>query len=346
MENENQRNQDKPSKWEKIFCEDLVDGKKRIWKTATIVSCLALPVMTLVQIFVINDTANVCHQVWRDIFNTLLIPVATAILSAAFLNIVYVTYENRQLSNIKNFEYRELAQKFFEVLDNVGGKKRKSEHIDVSLLPFRKEQQTNPKLLKIKIRYEFDTNILNDSLYFMFERNSKGDISPYISSSNPELQNYEFYWGNDEAGTFPTSEVDDTDYILEQISIGSDPVPTDTLIPEIKDVESGKLIVYRVDVPENAKNPPKKYYHLTLTVSFPMEAESILFITHEYPTESSEMSVNYSEIEDNTVVYTMPMTGPIPVNDQNISDPSREEYRYDGWLIPKTGYVIAWWKKG
>lgn len=346
MRSGNSRKTDGISKWEKIFCETLVDGKKKMWRLVTIISLVALVGMTFLQIVYIKNTENVYLEALGDIFNFFLIPVTTAILSAAFLNIVYVTYENRQLKSIKKFSYKELAQKFFEVLDEVGEKKRRNEHIDVSLLPFKKDNQINPRLLRIKIKYEYETNTLKDFLYFMFERNRNGDIVPYISSSNPELQNYEFYWGNDETGTFPASEVSDEDYAIEQISIGSYPVPMDTLLRDVSDTDSGKLIIYRVHVPEETKNPPKEYYRLTLTVSFPMEAESILFITHEYPTESSEMSVKYSEIQDSTMVYTMPMTGPIPVKNQNnSSEDSFEQYRYDGWLIPKTGYVISWWKK-
>lgn len=347
MQGSNQSRIDKTSKWEKIFSVKAEDSKKKVWRIITIVSCIALISMTIFQtIFQTIESVPIYWQILGNIINYFGIPVTTAVLSAAFINIVYVAYENSQLHSIKNFEYKELAQDFFEVLEKSKGKKRKNEHIDVTLSSFKKNGQNNPELLQIRISYEFEENILDESISFMFERNNKGDISSFLSSSNSKLENYEFYWGNDETG-FPAQKINDEDYIIEQISIDSHPIKRDCIHCVKTDIEDGRQIVYKADIPKMIKDKKQKneFYNMALMVSFPMEAESILFITHEYPTKTSEMSVNYSEIADNTEIYTMPMTGPIPVNTQENSNPSLKQYRYDGWLIPKTGYVIAWWKR-
>lgn len=336
----NKTRSEKKSNWDDVFSENIIDRRKIIWRRSVIISCFILICIVVVQCFFIKSGESVLQRV----IEICVVPIITAILSGAFLNIVYTESENSQLKEVKNFEYKELARDFFEILDKSGGKKRFNERIDVTLSRYCEEEKIE-KFLNIKIAYEFETNILDNKLRFMFVRNPSGDISSYLSSYNASLMGYEFYWANDESGTFDKSIIKDDDYKIENVSVNSIP-RTEFNIYKSNATAEGNIIVYEIDISDvlNNKKSTEELYKLALEVSFPMEIESILCITHEYPTKSSEVSVNYSQIAQDITVYTMPITGPIPVNDQHITNTHCNQYRYSGWLIPKTGYIISWWK--
>lgn len=77
-----------------------------------------------------------------------------------------------------------------------------------------------------------------------------------------------------------------------------------------------------------------------------MESESILSITHELPTKGAEIRFDYSGIGDDIDVYCMPITGSTSTPRITYSNrPHLLVYKYAGWLMPKNGYVFAWWKK-
>ena len=321
---------------------------KRVWVYCVIGSLITLILVILAKNLLIPKCNDILWlqnilEVGVDAFTS----VATGVLGAAVLNIAYDKKENKALKMLRSLSYVDLLSEFYHVLDAFHGKCRLDERIEVEMKPFMDgNQQKSTCLIMNDVDYEFRTNKIKDSIKLRFERCLDGNVNPYLSGMNKELNGLEFYWGNDETGEgFKTHSINQEAYKVTRVSVEGKALQIPK--PQITETEKGNpVITYDIpltqDILENLEEDG--YVQILLSVSFPMDSESIMFISHEYPTHDSKVSVNYSGIADDTVVYVMPVTGPIPVGEPLPGKEHYCEYRHRGWLIPKTGYIIAWWK--
>jgi len=83
---------------------------------------------------------------------------------------------------------------------------------------------------------------------------------------------------------------------------------------------------------------------ITYKITIPLEAESAITITAEFPSNHGEVNFDYTSMKDNISVCTFPKAGlrqnPVAIYDEGVI-----RCRHDGWLLPKDGYTFAWWKK-
>lgn len=337
--------------WNSIFDEP---SGKRAWTRCVIISIIGITIVTALKFFFYRSETdyNNYYVIWNAASDTL-IAVFTGVLGAAILNLFYRIYESSKLKKIKSISYDNLLIDVFKALERVNGRYRKEEHIDLKFSKFIRDGNTLPELVEIKIRYEFKTKLNTPFLqcYILraFKKEAFGDSdnpSRYSSGTDDKLTKYEFYWFNDETEFIQNEEykVWRGDYKIYDCFIG--PYKADGIKVEESECSIGQELVYTINLPKDIKLNLKDELLIRFTVSFPMEKESILFLTHEFPTKDTEVVIDSSEVMDYINLYTMPVTGAMQVQKQMSMEDGKEFYSYEGWMLPKSGYVVSWWDNG
>lgn len=340
IENKDAENKEVENKWDDIFTSP---RNAKVWG-----GCIVVSFIVIICVAVYNNYSKDAAfiEIVKNALPTILLTIATSVLGAAFLNIVYRENENRKLKLIKSLGYDNMLSAFFKTLDELNGKVRRDEQIEVEFSKLRDEKdekdEIKDSLYKVKIRYNYKTFLKDNCIKFMFERinGETKKVQNYTSGLNNDLIGYEFYWGNDETG-FGNTEIGDNDYKIYDVFVDSH---SDDLVCETFKTNPAILeFVYKLPSTIKCKN---REMNIRYTVEFPMERESIMFLTHELPTQNATVKIDYSKIRNDTLIYTMPVTGTIPVQ-KHLSQEEKgsETYTYNGWIIPKAGYIIAWWDK-
>ena len=329
----------KNNKWESIF-EESKSSKTWTW-------CIIISVFVIIAIIVIRtlDCFDPTNLVASAIIDTFL-SVATGVLGAAILNITYRAYENNKLSMIKSISFNGMLVDFFKSLEKINGKDRRDEKINLKFREFKdKEENVVPDLLDVQLSYTFKTKLRRRFFKCSIKRILKQEdvseeLPEYTGGISGALSEYEFYWANDETGGFPPNVVSNDSYRIYDVFIDDEKLEKKMIITNENGIVS---IEYEFSLPTNSSCDLNKYHLLRFSVRLPMECESILFLTHEYPTKDTEVTIDYSYLQNDISVYTMAITGAIPVKNQAITDNGVDRYTHKGWLLPKSGYVVSWW---
>ena len=335
-------------KWNSLFDEP---NGQRGWKWIIGFSVLFIIIIIVLKLkvpfFSKNDVAVI-------IIDTL-VTMTTGIIGASLLNIFYKAYESKKLNQIKSIKYDDMLVDLFKVLEHAEGKYRKDEHITLTFDTFHKEGKTVKELLQVEIKYEFKTVLKQDSFSCYYYRslrkanpdNPEGEnIGNFTTGMEDRLMKCEFYWMNDECDCFPLDTVTDSDYSIYDAYIDDYDFNQQSITPVIKEKQEGKEIVYTLKYPDDKKKLNLSVEHtIGFTASFPMESESILFLTHEFPTENTRVEIDYTKFVNDLYLYIIPVTGAIHVQGSPGKSEGKEYYTYKGWMLPKSGYIVAWWDK-
>ena len=327
------------NKWSNIFEES---KSSKTWTYCIIASITIVISVIIVRIFNLVDSSNLVANV---IIDTLL-SVVTGVLGAAILNITYRAYENHKLSLIKSISFGGMLAEFFQSLEKIQGKDRRDEKI---VMKFREYEDENknviPELFDVVLSYSFKTKLRKNYFKCSIKRILKqedvaNELPEYTGGISGAFCDYEFYWANDESGAFPQDVVKDNSYKIYDAFIDDE-----KLEPEVDSHEEfGKVLMeYKFSLPKGCRCDLTSYHTIKFSVKLPMERESILFLTHEYPTKDTEVTIDYSLVQKQISVYTMAITGAIPVKQQTITDNGVDCYTHKGWILPKSGYVVSWW---
>ncbi len=329
------------NKWEDIFEES--KGIKT-WTWCIVVSIVVIVAIILIRVFNIFDPNNL---IANAIIDTLL-SIVTGVLGAAILNIIYRAYENHKLTMIKSISFNGMLADFFKSLEKIHGKDRVDEKISLRFREFEdKDGNIIPELFNVRLTYSFKTKLrkryFKCSIKRILKQESVPDELPeYTGGISGALCEYEFYWANDETGNFPPHVVDNDCYQIYDAFIDDEPLEKNSVVTDDKGIIS---IEHKFTLPQSYSCDLNKYHLVKFSVSLPMERESILFLTHEYPTKDTEVTIDYSLVQKEISVYTMAITGAIPVKQQTITENGVDCYTHKGWLLPKSGYVVSWWSQ-
>lgn len=336
--------------WNKIFESSKTP---KVWGICILLSAIAIIVMT----YISNTEENEpLYNTMKKAAPEIITAISTGILGAASLNLVYREHDNKKFQLIKSLDYDDLLSSFFQCLHELNGKIRYDEEIEVKFLEFQNaEGKETDSLYKIRISYKYKTFLENDFIKFRFERindnannindnanninDNRVNMLKYSSGLNNELLEYEFFWGNDETD-FEYDGITNEDYKVYDVFIGEH--KEDLIIEYSQKSPSVLEYIYKLPLTEKVERNIE-YIPIRYVVELPMERESVLFLTHELPTKDVSVIIDYSDIEEKTNIYTIPVTGAIPIRKHDSQEKGKEIYEYTGWILPKAGYVISWW---
>lgn len=331
------------NKWEKIVKP--IDKNKRFWA-----KCVSIAAIILI-ITVILDTWNIQGEKIKCVSLTyicdIVIALSTTVLGTFLLNIIYNLTESHKIAAISEVSYENLLPNLLSGLEQFHGRFRKDEAISVELHKYDHEKKKN--FYKIKIEYQY-TTIVSDlkQLEFKFCRNYDRSVKEFTGGLNDDYIKCDFIWGVDER-EFESGVIEDSDYCISQLIIGNNQIDNIEFYKRviISDSTSKKnrTIVYAVPISSLKNIDPHKPIQLSYCVSFPLEKQDIILLTHEIPTEKAKVVFDYAAIKDEVSVYAMPITGTIAPFEVEEEENSKIKYIISGWILPKQGYVFGWWKK-
>lgn len=331
----------KKNKWDEIFEE--TKGIKT-WTTCVFVSFGIIALIIISKIYNWFGSNSVA-----DVIVDTILSIITGVLGAAILNITYRVYENYKLSMIKSISFHGMLPEFFQSLEKLDRRERTDEIISMKFHKYKNNNgQIVPTLFDVCLSYSFKTRLRQNFFECSFLRICEpeiisDEIPAYTGGISDTLCSYEFYWANDETGFSPANIVSNESYKIYDALIDDEPL---IVTSEAYDDEHGKIfIIYKLSLPRNSIIDLSSEHTIKFTVKLPMEYESILFLTHQYPTKNTEVNIDYSIVQDQISVYTMAITGAIPVKQQRRTESGLECYTHKGWILPKSGYVVSWWKK-
>lgn len=328
------------NKWDAIFEEE---KNKKTWVFCIVASILVITIIIIVRI-VWRELDN--SQIANSILNTFL-SICTGVLSAALLNLIYRAYESKKISMIKSISFNGMLSDFFSAIEKIEGKDRRDEQITLEFDEY-KDSNGNvvPEMIYANLEYDFKTKLRDRSFCCSIKRiistkKANEELPEYTGGMSEKLIPYEFYWANDET-SFVKDVVTNESYSITDAYIDEHKLKLNRKENDnIDDID----IEFRFEMSKMEKLDLKSYHTIRFNVKIPMEKESILFLTHEYPTSNTRVIIKYEKMVDKIQVYTMPVTGAIPVKHQVSEEKGKDTYIHSGWILPKSGYIVAWWER-
>ena len=328
--------------------------EKKIWRRTVIISAIASFLLGLAYLFfkVYPDIMpDKFSQICTDIITAILFPIATSILSAAFLNIVYRSYSNKTIEKFQAllYENKSFIPNLLESYSSYSKIYRKNQNITVTFDKYENDLSNNFFELRFEIEYKTSFKKF-PYLKFVFERLKDNLPDDYLSGQNEKILESQFYWAANEKDF--DSIINNENYSLSHISIDNHRVDTDFI--EYKNYESNdnyhsNIVEYSISTYDFCKknNLDKNSFHkLRYTVHLPMQKNDTFAWTAEVPTFKNHFTIDYSRVNDEINCYAFAFAGP----DNNCvkllsSDEFVYKYEYTSCLLPKYGYVLSWWKK-
>jgi hypothetical protein len=286
-----------------------------------------------------GDVSNFFSGLERDDYD-FLIMTATSVCASVLAAFIVAAHAGQRIEKsmkvLSQLTDPDFIKSFFLDIRRYKNRVRVNERISGSLRPHPRHEG----MLQIALMYEFSTVLIDNHLTLSFFRcDGESQMNDYFGSP-AHLLRHEFYWAQDE-GDFPVV-VEADDYKVSAISVnGSNDLPVTR-----SESDDRKMITYDAIIPDKMLRDGEEA-NVRLKVVFPIERETVLHITHELPTRSASVNIDYSAVADALDVYSFPITGSesAPKRLEVEEDPHCVIYEHVGWLAPKHGYVICTWEK-
>lgn len=253
-------------------------------------------------------------------------------LIASFIFILVV--ERRETKSIKNLEALAPAEFFRDFVDNIAhyqGIVREDHQVAVKLRNHSQRQD----LILCDLTYQYTVSRLPRSLslkIFRMHDLSETDMVPLIAD---ECLENEFVWYNGEYEFDRSAEV--SDYAVGGLEVGNQKFDL------TRTSATKSLIRYECDIGTRRTEPTFVKYRVTI----PLEVETILTITSEFITRGSQLEFDFSELSETINPCIMAFAG-IKENilHDDVDNRKLMSRRIDGWVLPRNGWVISWWRDG
>jgi hypothetical protein len=148
-----------------------------------------------------------------------------------------------------------------------------------------------------------------------------------------EAMSSEFVWYNDERD-FPAVP-NDLDYDVQHLVVEQQKFT-------LRKATYKDRMVFWCNLPAFEEN----LKHITFEFTFPMELESVLSLTAEYPSHRGCITFDFSRFRNELDVVALPKIGiersPIELHRK---EDGVYQYQYGDWALPKDGCAFAWWTK-
>ena len=261
--------------------------------------------------------------------------IVTNILAAMIFARFYSKKESNRVSAIKDLSQPDFMKEVLMDIAHYKGIYCEDHDVYVKL----RRQSNNCNILICELTYKYKKSLINKDVNFTIYRITKETDHQKIPLIADECLKNEFVWYNDE--TDFDGIVDETEnaskYTVSDLVIDGKPI---TNLPRFEN-NSKDIITYSYTL----EKEPKSMSLITFKVTLPIEFESAITITAEFPSNRGEIVFDYSEIKNDIALASFSRTGiksnPVDFGDKN----GIRKFQHNGWLLPKDGYVFSWWKK-
>ena len=256
----------------------------------------------------------------------------TNILAAIIFTYFYRARESRRFDILSGISQPELMKEVLKDISHYRGIYCENHDVYVKL----RKHPNGKNMLMCDLTYKYKKSSIERSTKFTVYRiindNDKDkDDLPLISD---ECLKNEFVWYNDE--TDFDNAVNISDYSISDLMIGKTNYELKRAVNN-----SGAVITYSCDI---NVTPPEMAF-VTYKVSIPVELQSMITVTAEFPTNGGGITFDYSDLSNELVVSAFSRTGiksnPVDLSSEN----GLKRFHHADWLLPKDGYVFSWWKK-
>lgn len=256
--------------------------------------------------------------------------IMTNILAAIIFTYFYRAKESKRIDVLSGISQPALMKQVLKDIAHYRGIYCENHDVYVKL---RKHPSRNDMLM-CDLTYKYKKSSVEKNTKFTIYRITQDTDPDNLPLISEECLKNEFVWYNDE--TDFDHAVDISDYSISNLMIGKTSY-------ELKRIEnnSGEVITYSCDL----NTPPSAMSFVTYKVSIPIEIESMITITAEFPSNGGGVTFDYSDLSDELVVSAFSKTGiksnPVDLSSEN----GIKQFQHADWLLPKDGYVFSWWKK-
>lgn len=272
--------------------------------------------------------ADYSNSYWKLPF-TVLYGLSSSILAGLLFAFIYHRKENEKLEIIRKVGQQELIEEVLREVAHYEGIYCVNHIMDACLRP----HPNNNSYYLCTITHRYNKSHINKNLVFVFHRVINDDISDIPEIADEALIR-EFIWQNDEKD-FATKPTED-DYRIENIFVNGK-----RYLPSIE--IKNNHIFYSCELPQTFD----QLTAISFDATFPMERESTLNLTSEFPSKGITMNFRWSDllvVNPNIVTYSIAKIG-LKTNPAMIQhQPNSHEINYLGWALPKDSCTFTWWK--
>ncbi len=313
---------------------DIFERSGRVSRRAVIVSIISF-IITLVLLRLASISWDYQQFFALDAASTqfvsnAIVSVITSIVAAFIFAYAFQVRDNKKLNKLVAIANNEYLQELLQSVDSFNGTYLEDYIANVKLC-----DHPNPDFITLKINFEYKKYPIRTPLMFTLYRLTNDSDPKDLQFIVQERSVKEFVWQQDER-SFPV-EIGDDEYSIEGVHV-------EQAECTVEKVVTGHTITYTCELPHNidASVPQTVEYEVQL----PFENESVLSLTHDFPTLNATINIDYRDVADRIDIYVLTMAGlrdnPLP---RPTNAPYIIRYKHRGWLSPQNGYVITWWGK-
>lgn len=254
----------------------------------------------------------------------------TSIVAGLLFAYFYKKEENAQLEAIRGVGQKDLIEEVLREVAHYEGIYCEDHHMRAYLVPHPDKND----YFRCRISHSYKKSKVGRVIEFAFYRITKNskpeDRLPAIAD---EALVREYVWFNDERD-FPV-EPNEDDYDVRSVLVGS-------IKYELQKKRVGEHIFFSCELPE----PPEPFTPIRFDVTVPIERESILTLTSEFPSRGVEVEFEWKDVQNAAPGITVhPVfklglkTSPTELRHQE----TNLHVIHPGWALPKDSCVFSWW---
>lgn len=256
--------------------------------------------------------------------------IVTSILAGMLFAYLYQRKENGKLDVIRSVGRHDLIEEVLREVAHYQGVYCEDHSMDVRLMP----HPSNNAYYLCAITHDYKKSRLRKELEFVFYRTTAdseaNEILPEIAD---EALIREFVWYNDEKDF--ASSPNAGDYGVGALYVDGKPYT-------LKKRVQGNHLFYYCELPSAFD----KLTRVRFDVTVPIEKESILSLTSEFPSKGVKVVFRWNDLAADAPALTVFPTIKLGLKTspaQITHHPSSHEVTHHGWALPKDSCIFAWW---
>ncbi|SJM92014.1 hypothetical protein CRENPOLYSF1_230036 [Crenothrix polyspora] len=254
--------------------------------------------------------------------------IVTNIFAAIIFTYFYKAKESNRLKTLNEISNPSFMLEVLKDIAHYKGVYCADHDVQVKL---RRFPATND-ILMCDLTYKYKKSHIKKDVKFTIYRITQSTNKRSLPLIADECLNNEFVWYNDE--TDFSYAVNSGDYTIGNLLI-------EGMIHDLNREEknNGEIIIFTCSLDKEIESMAM----ITYKVTIPVEKESVITITAEFPSNKGGITFDYSDLSPEITVSAFTRTG-IKSNPVDLSsDGGVKKFEHNGWLLPKDGYVFAWW---
>lgn len=314
---------------------EVFDDANIVSKKAIVVSIIFLIVVIIIlRLLTVYPEFNkffTVNEVAFQLYANAVLSVITSVVAAFIFAYIFTRRENKKLRKIQTLANNDYLIELLQSVDRFRGA-----YVEDYIANVRLCKHPSNQLISVKIHFEYKKYPISSpiliTIYRITDEPNIADLQQIVQ----ERAFKEYVWQQDER-SFPIVLEPDREYLVDNVWVGKSQCLVDMIRKE-NEITASCIVPSDVDI---SIPQPIEY-----VVTLPFETESVLSLTHDFPTFNSTVNFDYSDVGDMIDVYVLTMAGlqdnPIP---HSTGNPFQIRFKHRGWLSPQNGYVMAWWLK-